>query len=748
MAHDEDDLCGFSGLSGEVDGYTALAQTGVSETVFGARMMRRGRYGDPGGPRGGGPPTPMDPGAGELPPPRRGRYGDPGGGPPPDSAEEDVKPRKVAIDGYTALAQTVIGARWSGRGTKVTRPGVVRDAVAAHKIATKPLLDAAAKLAKAGGFKKRHVPIRHTRVKGEDYVCVGAGPPLKLARPLNPKQKKLLDEYNKKAAIVKVKTAAVAKAFKKAVGSLKTNQAQVVAVAKGHLKSTDPKRKTVMRGEVMGGDDLARETVTETPEFSPSDVETMEIFGISPAEYQEIVGDLVRDTAAESPDVHAEIVGQDEPAGPDPANPGYLTDGTPDPDPVPVEDVAADVSELSQAEKDAIKRAAALSDSSSTPAPLNQAVRKVLDGIVYDGIRGWPKNHFGSFSYFTAADKGVWGYVWGWDKFPSGAFVDTTTPRWVVVFGRNNDLFGNKLNWDDLKDKPANEAEIVSTLSIEGRRSPEAGGGAGGQVVSPNGTFGPLIGKPDSDFANLRWATEDKKWFWFPTEAPEWTTVEIRNEAAIAQKKAEQLAKDAAAAQTAVDAKIKADQEAQIKAVEFQNALKEKEAEPERKRVEEEEKQKTTEEERKGREEERRGREAEADAAREAVRQEAEERKAALEAQREEAKLAAEERRAEIEAAREQAKVNAEAARAEIEAYRRAPPPAAEAPYEETPAPYEDAPAPYEEGWSGPGAGDDEGDADLLGWAPDEDPFAGVPYAIEDGRDGRSLLSRAVGRRV
>lgn len=214
----------------------------------------------------------------------------------------------------------------------------------------------------------------------------------------------------------------------------------------------------------------------------------------------------------------------------------------------------------------------------AVPPSIDKAVPSLPpDGVPYNGEKGWPKNQFGSLYYFYADEKGVWGYVWGWDRFPHGVFIDTDTPRWVCVYGRNSGS-ANGLNWDDYKlgdPKAAGDPNVVSMISDYSLQGVSFGGKTTGVA---DGTFGPLIGNPDSDFKNLRWFTVSKQWGWFLEEAPSWATADLRYAAAKILQEKEAADKAAADADAAAKAKEQADAEAEKARQDAANALAEQQA--------------------------------------------------------------------------------------------------------------------------------------------------------------------------
>lgn len=293
------------------------------------------------------------------------------------------------------------------------------------------------------------------------------------------------------------------------------------------------------------------------------------------------------------------------------------------------------------------------------------------DAVIYDGSKkGWPKYCVGSYSIFFGPGKqyqtwgisrqaGIWGFIWGWGDLPL---------RWILLNGRNT--FGGQ-NWSDYRDE-AGWSGRIAALSVAGHGRGGAGGGWGidhshYQRMGYKGPiYGPLIGNPDGDFKNLRWAGVDGKWFWYPEEAPDWATAEARREKADIDRKTQEtldeaarIEKEANELEAAAEAKVeaaetKAAEKAEKERLRLQAIDDEKEAREKAKREEADARQKA--------DDERADRQRQADDARaaavEAQRQADEERRyqaQVLEAEREERKQEAEYQMELLKAEREQA---------------------------------------------------------------------------------------------
>lgn len=282
-----------------------------------------------------------------------------------------------------------------------------------------------------------------------------------------------------------------------------------------------------------------------------------------------------------------------------------------------------------------------------------------VDGIVYDGSRGYPNTGFVS-----------WNMVFGGGD---GFIHDTKGPvGWRAHRGASGP-FGQS----DNPGMPSNEAP----------KSPDYGSEYG---------WGPLIGFPPIGFplpswlTGLRWATEDGVWFWSPLEAPQWAL----DEAAMETRDEQLLAQQAAEAEAAAE-------EAERLAEEKVEAAEERVREKERRREDEEREREHLREE-EVRERERRQQEAEDE--RQAKLQAAEDERLAREEERQAQRQAAEderrgreqERLLEHERAREEQQL-----RHELELLERMPPPGGGASPRTYPEAYPDeayADEAYEEG--------------------------------------------------
>jgi hypothetical protein len=211
-------------------------------------------------------------------------------------------------------------------------------------------------------------------------------------------------------------------------------------------------------------------------------------------------------------------------------------------------------------------------DPNATPSvSLSTAVHKVpTDGVLYDGSKGKPRYAFGSYNYFKGPQGpqggsmnpgGQFGYVWGYDGMNA---PKSTDPRWVKRTGKHGLAPSNlgdgilaflSMGTSQLAQKDNDNWDDIGSNDLP---EPQASSLAAG--------WGPLIGNPNnSDFANLRYATDDQKWFWFPSEAPAWAMEESNRAIAITNAATAKTLADAQAAQQALDdqtAKQQADAQA------------------------------------------------------------------------------------------------------------------------------------------------------------------------------------------
>jgi hypothetical protein len=271
-------------------------------------------------------------------------------------------------------------------------------------------------------------------------------------------------------------------------------------------------------------------------------------------------------------------------ADPDPTNPGFLTDGSPDPavSASPTTDLSA-VADTGPLTEDPVDSGAPM----PAPLPMDSFIEDMTDpkwgGIAYDNSKGTPDGYIVSYGMGTPAadhpgrttdgtaqgvkwDQAHWvypidwmnhyGYVFGRFDPPKGGFdggEDLAPGTW-------NEYHGGKGRGDWFTPLSGADPAAISTAS----RTKSA----------PNGVpYGPLVGNPAmKDFARMRVDGKGQA-FWLPQEAPEWLLFPIKQAAYLTA----QEEKKAAAAQKKLDeaalAKEKADNDAALRAQEAANAL-------------------------------------------------------------------------------------------------------------------------------------------------------------------------------
>lgn len=295
-------------------------------------------------------------------------------------------------------------------------------------------------------------------------------------------------------------------------------------------------------------------------------------------------------------------------ATPDPANPGFLTDGTPDPaaggvatapggstdangispgqpgydpttDPMSPQNAASSVPPLSDGSgaSDILDTVAAVT---GTPAPgmdsiIPDMTAPGVAGIAYDGSKGSPDGYAGTYNLFTralddreqghsAAIDGTnhFGYVWGsFDEqgaapggLPWGGNFQTQS--WNKINGYHNTGLGPDWHWA----ASVQDAAASPTMVAHGVQ------------------YGPIVGNPGmKDFAAMRMDAQGNL-FWFPQEAPDWLLAPLKQAAAITAAAATKAAAAAAAADAAAQAKTAADNAAAQAAQDAANALSESQA--------------------------------------------------------------------------------------------------------------------------------------------------------------------------
>ncbi len=229
-------------------------------------------------------------------------------------------------------------------------------------------------------------------------------------------------------------------------------------------------------------------------------------------------------------------------AVPDPLNPGYLDDGSPDPAYFGDASMAAD--DMSMPALDSGFEVPMDTAAELPPPPDINTVYpnyETIGGIPYNGEKGYPIGYVGSLNYFTEKAQGKtgaftdwYGYIFGGDpNRPSWPGDDPT--KWVHVHGHHT----GKDWW--------NNTDINDALTSIAK-------------TAPNGVpYGPLVGNPAMpDFAGMR-VDGQGRGYWLPQEAPDWITFPLKQAAALTAKAEKEAAEAAAKADAAAMAKIQAD---------------------------------------------------------------------------------------------------------------------------------------------------------------------------------------------
>jgi hypothetical protein len=276
-------------------------------------------------------------------------------------------------------------------------------------------------------------------------------------------------------------------------------------------------------------------------------------------------------------------------AGPNPDDPGYLTDGSPDPaygggggggGGAPDTGLDAELEkELAALEKDEN-----VLDESGGDLSKQEKIdmkmfftaqeRKDLGGIPYDDSMGRPDGFAMSYGVFSGESNrpvipswlamGVdgeehHGFVWGKydiDK-PNGGIPwgdQLQAGQWNKVHGRHHVAGGT------IPHTAVSEAEVM----------------AGGKTVVPDsklGMYGPVIGNPKMpEFAGLR-MDDTGVFFWLPNEVPAWLTAKLKLAAAVTDKATKDAEDAAKKIEAAAQAKATADRIAAQADQDAKNAL-------------------------------------------------------------------------------------------------------------------------------------------------------------------------------
>lgn len=196
-------------------------------------------------------------------------------------------------------------------------------------------------------------------------------------------------------------------------------------------------------------------------------------------------------------------------------------------------------------------------DPTPVPAPpLNTTIQVVpSDGVVYDGSKGMPPYCVASYNYWKGTPPEDTGFVWGFDKiaFPNSG----NPPRWIKVTGKRGvkaDTDAGSVVLNILTAGAYGGVQAAASKDNWNWQDVGAGDLPDPAAASAAAGYGPLIGNPSMpDFNNLRYAVADKKWFWYPTEAPDWSTAEAKRQIALLNQQTAKTLADAAAAQKVLD---------------------------------------------------------------------------------------------------------------------------------------------------------------------------------------------------
>ena len=268
-------------------------------------------------------------------------------------------------------------------------------------------------------------------------------------------------------------------------------------------------------------------------------------------------------------------------ATPDPANPGSLTDGSPDPAAAPAAAPSgADLGIPADTAGDVVDSGAEL----PAPPPMDVFIADMatVGGIAYDGSKGTPNGFAGSYGLMTkdpgkgtgkggsvtsaygtatsysAYDKtDHYGYVWG-------SFDQDNVPNGIPYGGQAKENAWNHIHGSEQGPGTSgwqNVAELGEVI-------------ASNTKISPNGMqYGPIVGNPGMpDFKGMRMDGKGT-FFWLPQEAPDWLTFPIKQAAALTAQAAAKAEAEAAKAAAAAETKARADEAAAKAAQDAANAL-------------------------------------------------------------------------------------------------------------------------------------------------------------------------------
>lgn len=163
--------------------------------------------------------------------------------------------------------------------------------------------------------------------------------------------------------------------------------------------------------------------------------------------------------------------------------------------------------------------------------------------VYYDGSRGYPRDHFGSYNRYYGPGAGS-------ANGGSGFYLSDTGDGWVGRVKPNE----TGADYEDGRNVPV-DTLIQNTLNPYHDRF--------GHILD----FGPLVAAPGDWSDGLRFDMATKQWFWYRDKAPAWATAsddQARLNQAILDYKAQVAAAAADAAAAAAQDKLDADQAAAL----------------------------------------------------------------------------------------------------------------------------------------------------------------------------------------
>jgi hypothetical protein len=233
---------------------------------------------------------------------------------------------------------------------------------------------------------------------------------------------------------------------------------------------------------------------------------------------------------------------------PDPLNPGFLIDGSPD---------------SSGGYKDPYANPTAgagnpsdYSDGGDIPLPvrgqpLSKEEAEVVyqnvpaDGVIYQGDKGYPSKSLGSWNFFYNGEGA---------KYPDGYFF-TDDYNWNEQDAPKGPIFAHRdklgvirkdFPWQEHNETYLTDKHVIDlwpTSWVSSVKEAAADSVARG--------WGPLIGNPAGPLAGLQFAIQDNVWFWQSDKAPVWATKVADDQIALLNKQAREAANAAAAADQA-----------------------------------------------------------------------------------------------------------------------------------------------------------------------------------------------------